>query len=158
MKEGNQDEIPLRRILGIEFVSTFYGVYDNSQLFFNRYNLTSQQYNVLSILYENDEPLSTAAILHLMVEKNAGVSRLVDRLVLKGYVEKKINQSDKRLIDVFLTEQGRIQCKLVSENLNDVDLVFKNLDDDDVQDMLKLLRKIKGNDLLTKQENNTKIP
>jgi DNA-binding MarR family transcriptional regulator len=136
-------EIPLRRKLGIRMVETYNSVYEQSQEFFAGYGLTSQQYNVLSVLSDAGTPLSTSDILKKMLEKNAGVSRLVDRLIVKDLVEKRVNPDDKRLIDVTLTHKGEELYKEVSDALPGVDAVYRNLSDEETEMLIRLLDKIR---------------
>lgn len=142
MNTKDLNDIPLRRKLGITMVETYNNVYEKSQEFFAEYGLTSQQYNVLSILHDAGTPLSTSDILKKMLEKNAGVSRLVDRLIVKDLVEKSVNPDDKRLIDVKLTEKGEALCNKVSDALPGVDAVYGNLEDEEVEMLISLLSKI----------------
>ncbi|MET3036003.1 MarR family transcriptional regulator [Chryseobacterium sp. NRRL B-14859] len=143
MNKKDLNEIPLRRKLGIAMVETYNNVYEKSQEFFAQYELTSQQYNVLSILHDAGTPLSTSDILKKMLEKNAGVSRLVDRLIVKDLVEKNINPNDKRLIDVRLTEKGESLYAKVSDALPEVDKVYGGLTDDETETLLFLLSRIR---------------
>lgn len=142
MNTKDLNDIPLRRKLGITMVETYNNVYEKSQEFFAEYGLTSQQYNVLSILHDAGTPMSTSDILKKMLEKNAGVSRLVDRLIVKDLVEKSVNPDDKRLIDVKLTEKGEELCNKVSDALPNVDAVYENLADEEVETLISLLSKI----------------
>ncbi|AZA84485.1 MarR family transcriptional regulator [Chryseobacterium lactis] len=143
MKKTKTEKLPLRRKLGITMVETYNTVYERSQEFFATYGLTSQQYNVLSILNDAGGPLSTSDILKKMLEKNAGVSRLVDRLILKELVEKNVNKGDKRLIDVKLTDKGEYLYQQVTANLSGVDEVYNALADEEVEVLLRLLEKMK---------------
>ena len=143
MNKKDLNELPIRRKLGIAMVETYNNVYERSQEFFAEYGLTSQQYNVLSILHDAGTPLSTSDILKKMLEKNAGVSRLVDRLIVKDLVEKSINPDDKRLIDVKLTDKGETLYAKVSDALPEVDAVYSNLTDDEAEMLVFLLSKIK---------------
>ena len=71
------------------------------------FELTNQQYNVLRILRgSNPKPLSTSAIRDRMLDKMSDASRIVDRLFKKGWVSKETCGSDKRLVDVGITEEG----------------------------------------------------
>lgn len=142
MSKKDLHEIPLRRKLGITMVETYNNVYEKSQEFFAGYGLTSQQYNVLSILHDAGTPLSTSDILKKMLEKNAGVSRLVDRLILKELVEKEVNPKDKRLIDVRLTEKGEQLYDEVTGDLTGVDEVYGNLTEEEVETLIQLLSRI----------------
>lgn len=142
MKKTKEESLPIRRQLGIAMVETYNNVYERSQEFFAVYGLTSQQYNVLAILHEAGEPLSTSDILKKMLEKNAGVSRLVDRLIIKELVEKHINAGDKRLIDVHLTEKGNTLYEKVTSDLPAVDDVYSTLTDQEVEVLISLLGKM----------------
>ncbi len=143
MKNNKAQELPLPRRLGIAMVESYNKAYELSQRFFALYDLTSQQYNVLSILHDAGEPLSTSDILQQMIEKNAGVSRLVDRLINKGLVEKRSNAKDKRLIDVVLTPKGELLYQEVTQNLAGVDVAYSDLTEEESETLIRLLRKIK---------------
>jgi hypothetical protein len=54
-----------------------------------RFNLTSQQFNILRILKAESKPLSTMQIRDRMLDKMSDTSRIVDRLVAKDLVSKK---------------------------------------------------------------------
>jgi MarR family 2-MHQ and catechol resistance regulon transcriptional repressor len=71
------------------------------------YDLTLQQYNVLRILRgSNPKPLSTSCIRDRMLDKMSDASRIVDRLFKKSLLDRKISATDKRLVDVFIAEEG----------------------------------------------------
>ncbi|MDR2282017.1 MAG: MarR family transcriptional regulator [Sphingobacterium sp.] len=142
MKQIAKD-LTIRRRVGVELVETFQYAYDRSQEFFLQYGLTSKQYNILSILNSTEGPVSTSAILKLMVEKNAGVSRLVDRLISKKWVKKTTNSTDKRLIDIQLTKEGRALYDIVTTNLHEVDKVYDGLTDEEALQFCLLLKKVR---------------
>lgn len=69
--------------------------------------LTLQQYNVLRILrgqYPN--PVKVSDITERMLDKMSNASRLVDKLVLKKLVLRTECSSDRRAVDVVVTEKG----------------------------------------------------
>lgn len=68
--------------------------------------ITQQQYNILRILRGSDHPLSTLQIRERMLDKMSDTSRIVDRLISKELVQKNACQSDKRLVDITLSEKG----------------------------------------------------
>ncbi|MEM7511562.1 MAG: MarR family transcriptional regulator [Bacteroidota bacterium] len=77
------------------------------------FGVTMQQYNVLRILRGmNPKPITTAEIRDRMLDKMSDSSRIVIRLYDKGLVEKKVNKSDKRLVDVTISTKG---LKLLEE-------------------------------------------
>src|SRR5688572_6659628 len=63
--------------------------------FFEPFDLTPQQFNILRILRGSGAPLSTLQIRERMVDRMSDTSRIVDRLLKKQLVEKKTSQSDK---------------------------------------------------------------
>ena len=71
-------------------------------------DITLQQFNILRILRgSHPQPLSTLTIRERMLDKMSDTSRIVDRLIIKGWVEKKMCSTDKRLVDVFITKEGK---------------------------------------------------
>tara|TARA_R100001015_G_scaffold9368_1_gene3665 strand:- start:229 stop:708 length:480 start_codon:yes stop_codon:yes gene_type:complete len=71
------------------------------------FDLTSQQYNVLRILRgQYPQAISVNAICDRMIDKMSNVSRLVDKLKAKGWVERRVNLEDRRQMDISITEAG----------------------------------------------------
>lgn len=70
------------------------------------YDITVQQYNVLRILRGADKPISTSDIRERLLDKMSDTSRMVDRLCQKGLAVRATCPSDKRLVDVTLSEAG----------------------------------------------------
>lgn len=129
--------------MGVEIMEAYHLLNDKSEEFFARFEITPQQFNVLAILHYTG-PVSTSVILEWMFEKNAGVSRLVDRLVKKDLVVKKAHPRDKRLIEVELTSKGEEMYQLISPQLKEIDGVSENLTDQEVRQLIQLLVKLKG--------------
>jgi DNA-binding MarR family transcriptional regulator len=75
--------------------------------FFKPYGLTMQQYNVLRILrgqYPN--PVKMSDITERMLDKMSNASRLVDKLLAKHLVHRTESLSDRRAVDVVITDSG----------------------------------------------------
>lgn len=69
--------------------------------------ITPQQFNVLRILRgAGPEGLPTLEIGRRMVERQPGVTRLVDRLVAKGLVERERDTGDRRRVVCTIGEPG----------------------------------------------------
>lgn len=74
---------------------------------FKTEGLSMQQYNILRILRgSNPTPLSTLDIRERMIDKMSDTSRIVDRLILKKLVTKKVSPADNRLVEVRITPKG----------------------------------------------------
>ena len=54
-----------------------------------------QQYNIPRILRGAKKPLSTMQIRERMLDRMSDTSRVVDRMILKALVEKKLNKRIK---------------------------------------------------------------
>ena len=71
------------------------------------FGITLQQYNVLRILRgAGRDGLPTLAIGERMVEQTPGVTRLVDRLVKKGFVTRRPCDEDRRRVFCHITPSG----------------------------------------------------
>jgi DNA-binding MarR family transcriptional regulator len=68
--------------------------------------ITPQQYNILRILRGSKQAISTLQIRERMLDKMSDTSRIVERLLKKELVEKKISEKDKRLVDVVISTAG----------------------------------------------------
>lgn len=74
---------------------------------FKAYDLTLQQYNVLRILRgQQSNAIKVSDIAERMLDKNSNTSRLVDKLLAKGLAERTSCPSDRRAVDVVITEAG----------------------------------------------------
>lgn len=109
------------------------------------YDITLQQYNVLRILRGSyPDPISTQEIRKRMLDKMSDVSRIVDRLILKNLVTKRVCGSDKRLVDVTISESG---LKLLTEMDSleaQMDETMKNLSEEEATSLNLLLDKLRN--------------
>lgn len=83
------------------------------------YQISSQQFFVLRILGENQPiPVSTNYLIKQMMNENSNVSRLVDKLILKGLAIRQQNVHDKRHVDISITSKGYQLLHLLEEKIN----------------------------------------
>jgi DNA-binding MarR family transcriptional regulator len=74
-------------------------------------------------------------------------TRMVDRLVEKGMVERKRDEADRRVVLVSLSKEGRgFAEKMISVHLDRMDSVFESVGKEKSESFLELLAQI--NDLL----------
>ncbi|MEM9917623.1 MAG: MarR family transcriptional regulator [Bacteroidota bacterium] len=72
------------------------------------YKITHPQFNILKILQGSfPEPLSAGAIKERMLFNGSDVTRLIDRLVNKGYVHRTVCADNRRKVDIVISEAGR---------------------------------------------------
>lgn len=85
------------------------------------YKVSWQQFNVLRILRGMDpEPATVKLLTQKMIDKSSNASRLVDKLLQKGYVKRTTCNEDRRRVNIVLTELGQKVVNEASVKLSDV--------------------------------------
>jgi len=117
---------------------------DQTRAIFDPEEITPQQFNILRILRgSHPKPLSTQAIRDRMLEKMSDTSRIVDRLIVKGLVKKVTCESDRRLVDVQITDKGRKLLERIDLKENEMDEIVKGLNESEAKELNLLLDKIR---------------
>lgn len=71
------------------------------------YDLSGEQYNVLRILRgQKGKPANMSIIQERMISKNSNTTRLVDKLLLKELVVRNICPTNKRKMEITITDKG----------------------------------------------------
>jgi len=118
--------------------------YQDAQLF-KKFGLTNQQYNVLRILRgQHPRPASVNLLKERMMDKMSNASRIVDKLVRKGLVERNICSSDRRAVDVKITQEGLKLLKEIEPVLKDARNRLKTLNEMEAHQLNELLDKLRG--------------
>lgn len=108
-------------------------------------DITLQQFNILRILRGSDpQPLSTLTIRERMLDKMSDTSRIVDRLVIKGLAVKKVCSTDKRLVDVNITEAGKNMLQAIDNKQAAMTSITKNLSDAELKQLNTLLDNLRS--------------
>jgi MarR family 2-MHQ and catechol resistance regulon transcriptional repressor len=128
----------------INLIYTLGWMRDRTKCIFEAEDITSQQFNILRILRGSfPQPLSTLQIRERMLEKMSDTSRIVDRLIAKGLVKKVICKSDRRLVDVIITDKGKKLLERLDAKQDEIDAVLSNLSEKDANILSDLLDKIR---------------
>ncbi len=97
---------PYHRVM-VNLMYTSNWVADSQMRVLKPFGLTLQQYNVLRILRgQHPNPVKVSDITERMLDKMSNASRLVDKLVAKKLVLRTECPSDRRAVDVVITDQG----------------------------------------------------
>ena len=71
------------------------------------YGISQEQYNVLRILRGSyPTPLCAKDITDRMIDKNSNTTRIIDKLITKGFINKWRNEVDRREVSISITEAG----------------------------------------------------
>jgi DNA-binding MarR family transcriptional regulator len=112
--------------------------------FFKGIDITTQQYNVLRILrgqYPNY--CNKKLIKERMLDRMSDTSRIVDKLVLKKYVDRMVCPNDRRQVNLLISDKGLellIELDFIDKQTTNI---CKNLSEKEVQQLNNLLDKLR---------------
>ena len=108
------------------------------------YDLTLQQFNVLRILRGcKKSPATLQYITERMIHKTSNTTRLVDRLITKGLVERKQCHENRRKVDISITKQGlALLLKIDPYIINKEVEIANRLSESDLQNLLTIYQKL----------------
>ena len=107
------------------------------------YEMSEQQFNVLRILRgQNGKPANLSTINERMVTKMSNTTRLVDKLILKGYVDREVCALNRRKVEITITDEGnRILSQLDKIMEQTENELLKNFSDTELHQLNQLLDK-----------------
>jgi DNA-binding MarR family transcriptional regulator len=132
----------------INLIYTFNWANEKLNRLFEPFDITQQQFNILRILRGAGQPLSTLQIRQRMLDKMSDTSRIVDRLVKKGLVKKTVCREDRRLVDVLLTDKGKKLLQVMDGLNEEMDAIFKFLNESEARQLNILLDQIRKNETI----------
>lgn len=110
------------------------------------YDISSEQYNVLRILRgQKGNPANMSLIQDRMVAKTSNTTRLVDKLLMKDLVTRKVCKENRRKIEVLVTQKGLDILKQLDPKVNSHELLLSsNLNLDEIEKLNQLLEKYRN--------------
>ncbi len=110
------------------------------------HELLIQHYNVLRIINgRSPEPISPGEIKEVVLDKSTDLTRLLDKLVNKGLVNRELCAENRRRMDITMTPKGKKLLERLSVSLNDIKTEMKKgLTDKEAEQLSKLLNKMRG--------------
>ncbi len=131
--------------LGINLIYTHNWLFARYSDVFRRFGITEQQFNILRILRgAHPEPLQVSTLKERMLDKMSDASRLVERLRIKGLLQRRECAEDRRKVDIMITDEGLNLLKEMDKFENEFDSCFKNIDESEAQTINYLLDKLRG--------------
>jgi DNA-binding MarR family transcriptional regulator len=130
----------------INLIFTYNWVMEKNKQFFDKGDITSQQFNILRILRGAGKPMSTLQIRQRMLDKMSDTSRIVDRLLKKELVKKVICETDRRLVDVSITDKGLSLLEQLDGYNDEMDQMLSNISEEEARTLNNLLDKIRSSD------------
>ena len=132
-----------KTVLNISYTSIW--VKDEILSALKPYDISIEQFNVLRILRgKNGQPTNLQDIQERMVSKMSNTTRLVDKLILKGLVERFICKKNRRKVDIYITENGLSLLKDIDPIIEGIEIkITSNLTDQELLDLNTLLSKLR---------------
>jgi len=135
-------EFNIQESFGFHFNMIFFNIKKLMETRLKSYNLTYLQFSILINLYKNN--LTTQKeILQYTNGDEASITRLIDRLELKGYLKRVTCTDDKRKKKIILTKNGILLTKKAIQCAIEVNQeLIKDLDENESNELLRFLKKV----------------
>lgn len=130
----------------VNLIYTFNWLTEKNKEIFERGEITPQQYNILRILRGAGKALSTLQIRQRMLDKMSDTSRIVDRLVKKELVQKVICKTDRRLVDVTISDRGLQLLERLDNYNEEMDALLGSVSEEEAKMLNHLLDKIRSSE------------
>jgi DNA-binding MarR family transcriptional regulator len=142
IKQGTFDNVYLKAFINVLFTGNFLRYQQQQTL--KPYGITSQQFNVLKIL-KGAQPRSLQAneIKKVMIDKSPDLTRLINRMIKNGWVNRAISKTSRREVAISITKDGldilQKTNPLVLKNVS----LMNNLNEDEAELLSNLLDKVR---------------
>ncbi len=109
------------------------------------YGISAQQYNILRILRgQHPNPATINLLRERMLDKMSNASRLVEKLRLKGLVERRECPMDRRAVDVIITQKGLDLLKTLDNVIRTMEDKLKTITEVEAKEVNRILDKLRG--------------
>jgi DNA-binding MarR family transcriptional regulator len=131
--------------LAVNLLYTTNWLNDHYAEFFKGTALTIQQYNVLRILRgQHPSYCNLKLIKERMLDRSSDASRIVDKLVVKKLVHRASCPTDRRSVNLLISDKGLAMLKKLDFIDESTREIFKSLDEKQVQQLNRLLDELRG--------------
>tara|TARA_Y100000589_G_C27119797_1_gene615895 strand:- start:408 stop:851 length:444 start_codon:yes stop_codon:yes gene_type:complete len=117
---------------------------DVSLPIYQKHNILSQHYNILRIVNGSfPNSVSPGYIKEVMLDKGRDLTRLVDKLVKLGYVERKLCKDNRRKMNITITQLGSDVINSIGKEINILYTSY-NLNEEEATQLSNLLDKLRS--------------
>lgn len=130
---------------GINILYTGSWLYNINALHLKKFGITPEQFNVLRILRgSHPKAMMLANITARMIDRSSNSTRLVEKLRLKGLVNRELCEDNRRQVDILITDKGLSLLKKI-----DVDNAywlenFARITKTEAKELNRILDKLRG--------------
>lgn len=107
-----------------------------------KYNLLPQHYNVLRIVKgAHPEASCPGDIKKVMLDKGPDITRLIDKLVKMDYLQRCLNETNRRSMDIMITGKGKTALAEMTQEMNNLQKAHFQLSEEEALMLSDLLDK-----------------
>ena len=111
----------------------------------NGVNLTAEQYLVMDTLW-NEGTLTQQAIAFIIQKDKNSVTQFIDNLEKKGLVTRSVDEEDRRVNNIVVTEEGMALKESTKQlAIDSMNKALKGIPEEDVQTFVDVLKKMCAN-------------
>ncbi len=127
----------------IQLLRTAEDLWNSSRIFFDRWNLSPSQFNVLNLLYGVPEGMSQSDLSRLLIMHRSNATGLIDRLEKRLLVRRESHPTDRRAYRVVITPTGAdLLNQIYPHYFAAAERVWSNLPDTAVSQLLEQLQEL----------------
>ncbi|MFT4203784.1 MAG: hypothetical protein QM610_07700 [Chitinophagaceae bacterium] len=144
IKQKNFETLVEKAIINLIYTHNW--LRDGFNVILKPYGLLQQHFNVLRILRgKYPEVVCPGEIKEVMLDKGNDITRLLDKLVAMELVERNLCESNRRKMDICITQKGLGVINELSQKFDERSVqIQKNLTDDDAEQLSNLLDKMRN--------------
>jgi len=140
-----ENQLPASRRLIISLFSTTSWATEQISEVLKPHEISLPQFNVLRILRgQKGKPANLSTIQDRMVSKMSNTTRLVDKLIAKGLVERIICEKNRRKVEITITSNGIEFLTKLDPIIDKVEHEITNsLRPEEIENLTQLLNKLR---------------
>lgn len=109
------------------------------------YNISAMQWMILNTVYENDG-IVQKELSSISKKDKTNITRIIDKLIKKGFIKRVRDEDDKRVYKVFITQVGKdIRFNLSQIAKNVLERTSRGISEDEYISCLNTLKKFYSN-------------
>jgi DNA-binding MarR family transcriptional regulator len=150
-----------RYVALIELLRTAEALWNASRVFFERWGLSPSQFNVLNLLHDRPRGCSQIELSRQLIMHRSNVTGLIDRLAIRGLVQREENERDRRSVNVVLTQKGKeLLAQILPEYHRSAELVWGDLSLERARQLVSELAMVSANAqrIAALEPSNTEAP
>lgn len=129
-----------------QIITTGHWITDQVTKELKEFGISEPQFNVLRILKgAKGSPLTVETIQKGMVQKNSNITRLIDKLLTKGLVDRKECAENRRKMDITITKEGSALLEILNKKVHEFHQpMMDKLTQEELNSLSSLIIKLKS--------------